>query len=165
MRSSLAERPSKGLERYRRKMILSEFDRRWAEIRLYQFCTETYALRQQSIDIFDYTDAICKLGDIDATTIKLIIRTMLSDTYYQASKREIILIGTLKGMSTVELGKYLNMTRQGVNKYVRTNLDTFTPLPRCTIDDDHEIIKFLQTLDKLKEIGTLGYGTTNESAV
>lgn len=142
-------------------MILSEYDRRWAEIRLYQFCIETYDLRQQSIDIFDYTDTICKLGDIDITTIKTIIRTMLSDTYYQASKREIILIGSVKGLTAVKLGKYLNMTRQGVNKYIKTNLDTFTPLPRCSIDDDHEIIKFLETLDKLKEIGTLGYGTTN----
>ena len=86
---------------------------------------------------------------------------MLSDTYYQASKREIILIGSVKGLTAVKLGKYLNMTRQGVNKYIKTNLDTFTPLPRCSIDDDHEIIKFLETLDKLKEIGTLGYGTTN----
>lgn len=142
-------------------MILSEFDRRWAEIRLYQYCTDTYALRKQSIDIMDYTDTICKFAEIDAHTIKTIIRTMLNDTYYQASKREIILIGTLKGLSTVELGKYLNMTRQGVSKYIKQNMDTFTPLPRCNVEDDHAIIKFLQTLDKLKDIGRLGYGTTD----
>ena len=146
-------------------MILSEYDRRWAEIRFYQYCIEMYEYRHQAIDILDYADMVCNLGDINSTTIKTLIRTMLNDTYYQATKREIILLGDIEGLSSVQIGNYLNMSRQGVNKYVRTHKELFSPLPRCSIDDDYEIVKFLNTLDRLKEIGTLGYGTTNEKAV
>ena len=142
-------------------MILSEYDRRWAEVRLYEFCRETYAIRHKSIDIMDLAGIICDLGDINATAIKTIIRTMMNDTYYQSSRREIILLGHIKGLSSSELGEYLNMTRQGVSKFVRTNLNTYTPLPRLSIDDDCIIMGFLDALDKLKAIGTLGYGTTN----
>ena len=142
-------------------MILSEYDRRWAEVRLYEFCRETYDLRNQSIDILDYAELICSFGDADASVIKTIIRTIIGDTYYKSSKREIILLGHLKGFSATYLGNYLNMTRQGIHKYIKTNLSTYTPLPRLSIADDYEIIKFLDTLDKLKNIGTLGYGTIN----
>lgn len=146
-------------------MILSEYDRRWAEVRFYQYCTEMYKYRHQSIDILDYADAICLLGDIDSTAIKTLIRTMLNDTYYQATKREIILLGEKEGLSTVQLGKYLGVSRQSISKYITTNKNLFTPLPRCSIDDDYLIIKFLNTLDKLKEIGNLGYGTTNKETI
>lgn len=146
-------------------MILSEYDRRWAEVRFYEFCKETYALRKRSIDILDYADMICNFGDLDAQSIKVIIRQMMSDTYYRASKREIILLGHMQGMSTVALGNYLEMTRQGISKYLKSNLDTFTPLPRCNIEDDHLIIKFLQTLEKIKTIGSLNNGTTNKEPV
>lgn len=142
-------------------MILSEYDRRWAEIRLYQYCVEIYKIRHQSIDIFDYTDLICGYCDLNKTEIKTLIQTMLSDTYYKASKREIILIGNVKGLSTVQLGNYLNMTRQGVSKYIKTNEATFTPLPRCNIEDDHKIIKFLDMLDQLRNVGSLGNGSIN----
>ena len=108
---------------------------------------------------------VCNFGDIDAQSIKVIIRLMMSDTYYRASKREIILLGHLQGVPTAQIGSYLEMTRQGVSKYIKCNIDTFTPLPRCNIEDDHLIIKFLQTLDKLKTIGSLGNGTTNKETV
>ena len=90
---------------------------------------------------------------------------MLNDTYYQATKREIILLGEIEGMSTVQIGKYLNMTRQGINKYIKTHKDLFSPLPRCSIDDDYEIIKFLNTLDRISTIGNLGHGTTDKEAI
>jgi hypothetical protein len=142
-------------------MILSEYDRRWAEIRLYQFCIEVYQVRHQSIDIFDYTDLICDFGNISKTDIKTLIQVFLSDPYYKASRREIIIIGDIKGLSTVQLGNYLNMTRQGISKYLKTNKDLFTPLPRCSVEDDRKIITFLNTLDKLRSIGSLGDGTFN----
>lgn len=148
----------KGIHTY---MILSEYDRRWAEIRLYQFCLDVYKIRNQSIDIFDCINMICDLGDINASLIKPIVQTMLSDTYYQASKREIILLANAKGLAANYIGKQIGMSRQGVTQYIERNKDTFTPLPRCSIDDDHLIIKFLQTLDKLRKLGSLGDGTTN----
>lgn len=146
-------------------MILSEYDRRWAEVRFYQYCTEMYEYRHQAIDILDYADMICKLGDVDSITIKTLIRTMLNDTYYQATKREIILLGEVEGLSTVQIGHYLNMTRQGISKYINTHKELFSPLPRCSIDDDYEIIKFLNTLDKIRDIGSLGNGTTDKKAI
>ena len=100
-------------------MILSEYDRRWAEIRLYHFCLDMYRIRNKSIDIMDMVNMVCEIGEI------------------------------------------LGMTRQGVSKYLNRNEEEFSPLPRLNIDDDRLIIKFLITLDKLKDVGQLGYGTFN----
>ena len=142
-------------------MILSEYDRRWAEIRLYQFCLDVYKWRQQSIDIFDCVDLICDLGGVDKSKLKPLIQSMLSDTYYQATKREIMMIGHAKGIAANKLAKYVDMTRQGVQQFLARNEGLFTPLPRCSLDNDYLIIDFLKTLDKLKELGKLGYGTTD----
>ena len=146
-------------------MILSEYDRRWAEVRFYEFCRETYAVNQKSIDILDYAELICSFGNIDAHSIKTIIRTMMNDTYYRASKREIILLAHIQKIPTTKIGKYLEMSRQGVNKYIRCNIDNFTPLPRCNIEDDTNIVKFLNTLDKIRTIGSLNNGTTDKEAI
>ena len=142
-------------------MILSEYDRRWAEVRFYQFCSETYQTRRKTIDIINYADAICDLGDADKKQIRKIIQTMLNDTYYQSTKRDVILLSHLKGLSSVQIAEYLDMTRQGVRKYINTNLELYTPLPRCGIDEDCEIVKFLQTLDRLNKVGSYGNGTIN----
>lgn len=142
-------------------MILSEYDRRWAEIRLYQYCVDLYKVRHQSIDIFDCVNMVCDFGNIDKNILKPLIQTMLGDTYYQASKREIILIGHAKGLSAYYIGKYIGMSRQGVTQYIERNKDLFTPMPRCSIDNDHIIVKFLQTLDNLRKIGSFGDGTIN----
>lgn len=146
-------------------MILSEYDRRWAEVRFYQFCIETYTVRHKTIDIINYAETICNLGDANWQTIRNTIQVMMNDTYYQASKRELILLADVKGLSTVQIGKYLNMTRQGVSKYINTHKELFTPLPRCGIDEDCELIKFLNTLDKFNPVGSYGNGTTNESTI
>lgn len=136
-------------------MILSEYDRRWAELRMYQFCAETYEIRHKSIDILNYADTICEIGNIDAKPIKTIIRTMLTDTYYQSSKRDIILCGYKRGISTSKLGDYLGMTRQGIRKYINANLDNYTPIPRCGIDEDHKIVEFLNILDRVSKVGKI----------
>ena len=146
-------------------MILSEYDRRWVEVRFYQFISETYELRHKSIDILTYADAICEIGSLDKQKIKQIIRTMISDTYYQSTKRELILLAHIKGLTTVQIANYIGITRQGVSKFIKSNLDNYTPLPRCGIDEDCEIIKFLQTLDSLQNIGRFGNGTTDESSI
>ena len=142
-------------------MILSEYDRRWAEIRLYTFCIKVYELRNKSIDIMDMVELVCSIGDIDQSKIKPIIQAMLSDTYYQATRREIILIGTAKGISANQLGKYLEISRQGVTQYIDRNKELFTPLPRCNIEDDYAIINFLKSLEKIIDTGKMGYGTIN----
>lgn len=146
-------------------MILSEYDRRWAEIRLYRYCTEVYNFRHQSIDIFECIDMICDFADVEKSDIKLIAQAFLSDTYYRASKREIIIIGHTLGVPITHIADYLGMTRQGVSKYLKLNKDTFIPLPRCNLEDDYKIVKFLQTLDKLRKLGSLGDGTINESPI
>ena len=142
-------------------MILSEYDRRWAEVRFYQFCTETYAARHKTIDIINYAETICNLGEANWKTIRNTIQVMMSDTYYQATKRELILLGNAEGLTTVQIGHYVNMTRQGVSKYINQHKELFTPLPRCGIDVDCEIVKFLKTLDQFHPIGSYGNGTIN----
>lgn len=142
-------------------MILSEYDRRWAEIRIYQYCLDVYKVRQRSMDIFDCVSMVCDFGEIDTHELKPLIQTMLNDTYYQPTKREIILIGHAKGYAANYLGKHVNMSRQGVTQFIDRNKELFTPLPRCSLDDDYLIIKFLSTLDTLRKLGSLGDGTIN----
>ena len=142
-------------------MILSEYDRRWAEIRIYQYCLDIYKVRQKSIYIFDCVNIICDFGEINPQELKPLIQTMLNDTYYQPTKREIILIGHAKGLAANYLSKHVGMTRQGVTQFIDRNKDLFTPLPRCSLDNDYLIVKFLSTLDKLRKLGSLGDGTTN----
>lgn len=142
-------------------MILSEHDRRWAEIRLYQFCTDVYQIRQKSMDIIDVVNLICDIYDIDAEKLKPIIRVMLSDTYYQSTKREIILLGTAMKIPANQIGSYLGMSRQGVAQYIERNKELFMPMPRCNIEDDHLIIDFMKAADDFKKIGKIGNGTTN----
>lgn len=142
-------------------MILSEYDRRWAEIRLYRYCLGIFSLRNRSIDIIDSIDHVCALGDMDATRIRPIVQNMMHDTYYQTSKREMILIGHAKGLQPTVLGKFVGMTRQGVDQYIKRNQELFTPIPRCNLEDDYSIIEFLKILDRITEVENLGYGTIN----
>lgn len=104
---------------------------------------------------------VCDFAELKSTEIKALAQVMLSDTYYKATRREIILIGDVKGMSANSISKYLNMSRQGVTKFIHTNKSRFTPLPRCSIEDDYKIIQFLKTLEKLRKLGSLGDGTIN----
>lgn len=136
-------------------MILSEHERRWAEIRFYQYCVNVYAIRHKTIDIVEYTETVCNLGDANSKTVKKLIGVMLNDTYYQSTRREIILLAHMHGYSDKRIAEELNMTKQGVNKYIHQNLKSFTPLPRCGIDEDTELVKFIETLDKLETIGRL----------
>lgn len=134
-------------------MILSEHTRRWAEVRLYQFCSDIYKSRNKTIDIIETADMIAKLGGADTNIIKNIINRMLNDTYFQATQRETILLAHLHNRRDVEIADYLQITRQGVHKFIKTNLESFTPIPRCDLKEDQEIIKFLNALDTLKGIG------------
>ena len=108
---------------------------------------------------------ICDMADINSNDIKVLAQAFLSDTYYKATRREIIIIGNTVGITSSQLGSYLDMTRQGVNKYLRTNKTTFTPIPRCNIEDDYKIVTFLKALDKFRQLGRLGDGAINESTV
>lgn len=134
-------------------MILSEHTRRWAEVRLYHFCQDTYNFRHKSIDIMEMAEAIAKYGGADVKTIKNVITRMLNDTYFQATERETILLAHLHNRRAVDIANYIGISRQSVHKFIRTNLETFTPIPRCEIREDQEIIKFLNALDSLKGIG------------
>lgn len=134
-------------------MILSEHTRRWAEVRLYQFCTGIYNYRNKTVDIYEVANTIALLGNADPNIIKKIINSMLNDTYYQATRRETILLAHLHSRKTSEIADYMEVSKQAINKYIRANLETFTPIPRCEIKEDQEIIKFLNALDSIKGIG------------
>ena len=136
-------------------MILSEYQRRWAEVRFYQYCVKVYEIRNKSIDIIEFTEAICNLGEANFKTMKKLIGVMLNDTYYQSTKRDLILLAHMHGKTDREISEIIGMSRQGVHKYIDTNLETYIPLPRCGIDEDTELVKFLETLDKIKNIGKL----------
>lgn len=142
-------------------MILSEHARRWAEVRLYQFCLDMYKIRNKSIDIIDFADLISGIGNINQKQIRYAIQKMLNDTYFQPTKRDIILLAHLNGFTGAQIAGYVGITRQGVNKYVRDNLEDYTPIPRFQIDEDNEIVKFIETLDKIELVGNIKHGSIN----
>ena len=94
--------------------------------------------------------------DIDADRIKPIVRVMLSDTYYQSSKREIILLGTSMKIPANQIAKYLNVSRQNIAQYIERNKELYLPQPRCNIEDDYLIFEFMEAVEKFKEIGKIG---------
>lgn len=134
-------------------MILSEHERRWVEVRFYHFMMDLYRVRNKSVDIVDVVECICVIGRLNLQLIKKVVNMMLSDQYYQPQKREIILLGHLHHIAHRDLGKYLGISRQSVFRYVQANLDTYTPIPRCDIDADIELDKFIKTWDKVRKAG------------
>lgn len=142
-------------------MILSEHERRWVEVQFHQYCADVYAVRNKSIDIIDFSESVCALGEANPKVIRNVIGRMLNDTYYQSTKRDIILLAHLHGKDNAYIGKLISMSRQGVSKYIKANLDGYTPLPRCGIDEDTEIYKFIKTLEKIKHLGAFTDGSVN----
>jgi hypothetical protein len=134
-------------------MILSEYQRRWDEIRLYYFIKDVFQMRKDTMDVVTAAEAICNLGDAKLSVIRQVITKILNDPYFIPYKTEIIILGHIQGVSDAKIAEIMGITRQGVYKHIKKNAEEYEPYPKCSIDESYEINKFLTTLNKLKNIG------------
>lgn len=134
-------------------MILSEHERRWHEVKLYHMVLDLYAIREKWIDVVDMIEAICLLGNVKTKTLKKVVNSMMNDPLNRPFKREIVLLAHLQGYSDGKIAKYVDMTRQGARKIINTQLNDYRPVPRFSVEDDYEIKNFLETFEKLRNVG------------
>lgn len=134
-------------------MILSEHERRWYEVKLYHTIIDIYEIRDKMIDVVDVIEAICALGNAKTGTLKRVVNNIVDSPYYRPFKREIVLLAHLQGYGAQAIADYTHMTRQAVYKIINKEMESYVPLPRFSVDEDYEIKKFLDTLDKLKKVG------------
>lgn len=139
-------------------MILYDHERRWAEVKFYRFLIDVFSIRQKTIDIIHYIDLVCDLYDISHQVIRKVINIMLSQDYYSLAKKDLIILSREHGLSGAAIGRYVGMTGQGVNKYIKAQGEDYTPAPHFYIEEDREIIKFLEALEKLKKLGQIEDG-------
>lgn len=144
-------------------MILSEYERRWVEVKFYHFMTDLYAIRNKTVDIIDVIEMVCQIGKLNTNLIKKVANGMLSDTYYQPNRREILLLGHLHKISNEDLGNYIGISRQNAWKYIKNNIDNYVPIPRCQPDTDAELEKFLKVWSKIRSAGL--YVNTDENTI
>ena len=134
-------------------MILTDFKRRWAEIRFYYFCYDIYKIKNNLVDVIYVIEAISQIGNFKISKIKTVAGKMLSDPYYMPLENEMIMAAHKNDYPMANIATYLNKTRQYIYKVVNRDKDKFAFIPKCDIDEDEQIVKFLGLLDTLKKAG------------
>lgn len=134
-------------------MILSEYTRRWYEVRFYYFCLDIYQHRHNILDIIYAIEAICQIGDVEVKDIKRLTTGMINDPYYKPNQIELVLLANMHGIKTKEIADYLGITKQAVNEYMRRHKPDFYPTPRYSLNEDIIFGKFLEQIDVIKKAG------------
>lgn len=134
-------------------MILTDFKRRWAEIRFYYFCYDIYKINKNMLDVVYVVEAISQVGEFKISLIKNIAGKMLSDPYYMPVENEMIMAAYKNEYSMSTLAKYLHKSRQYIYKVVNRDEEKFAFIPKCEINEDAQIVKFLDLLDIIKKAG------------
>lgn len=134
-------------------MILTDFKRRWAEIRFYYFCYDIYKIKKNMLDVVYVVEAISQIGTFKVSQIKTIAGKMLSDPYYMPVENEMIMAAYINEYPMANIAAYLHKTRQYVYKVVNRDKEKFAFIPKCDIDEDEQLVKFLDLLDLLKKAG------------
>ena len=78
---------------------------------------------------------------------------MLSDPYYMPVENEMIMAAYINEYPMANIAAYLHKTRQYVYKVVNRDKEKFAFIPKCDIDEDEQLVKFLDLLDLLKKAG------------
>lgn len=134
-------------------MILTDFKRRWAEIRFYYFCYDIYKIKKNMLDVVYVIEAISQIGTFKVSQIKTIAGKMLSDPYYMPVENEMIMAAYINEYSMSAIAKYLHKSRQTIYDAIKRCENKFAFIPKCDIDEDEQLVKFLDLLDLLKKAG------------
>ena len=105
------------------------------------------------MDVIYVIEAISQIGNFKISKIKTVAGKMLSDPYYMPLENEMIMAAHKNDYPMANIATYLNKTRQYIYKVVNRDKDKFAFIPKCDIDEDEQIVKFLGLLDTLKKAG------------
>lgn len=134
-------------------MILNDLTRRWYEVKFYYYCLDVYHIRKDMLDVMGIIEAIAQIGKINTITMKQLAGKMISDPYYLPLKDELILLCAIQNYTQKEIAKLTGKSQQTISYIIRTKKDIYTPFPRFGIDEDNEIVKFLDLVDIFKKVG------------
>ena len=134
-------------------MILTDFHRRWAEIRFYYFCFDVYKIKKNLLDVVYLVESISQLGNCKVSLLKTVAGKMLSDPYYMPVENEMILAAYKNNYPIADIASYLNKSRQAIYKIVKRDDEKFAFIPKCDIYEDEQLVKFLELLDTFKKAG------------
>ena len=134
-------------------MILTDFHRRWAEIRFYYFCYDIYKIKKDLLDVVYLVESISEIGRCKTSVIKTVAGKMLSDPYYMPLENEMILAAHKNDYPLQAIATYLEKPRQNIYRIVNRDKNKFAFIPKCGIDEDEQLVKFLEILDTFKKAG------------
>lgn len=134
-------------------MILSEYQRRWYEIRFFSLCQDLYHIRKSMVDVMYAIETISQISDINVKQIKVLAGKLTGDPYYQPTNIEICCLGKVNGYSLSEIGKIIKKSKRAVQYTIETYQNEYAPYPRLAVSDDTEIYKFMQIVDMFKKAG------------
>ena len=134
-------------------MILNDLTRRWYEVKFYYYCLDVYHIRKDMLDVMGIIEAIAQIGKFNTIAIKQLAGKMISDPYYLPLKDELVLLCAIQNYTQKEIAKLTGRSQQSISYIIRTKKDIYTPYPRFDIDEDNEIVKFMDLLDVFKKVG------------
>ena len=134
-------------------MILNDLTRRWYEVKFYYYCLDVYHIRKDMLDVMGIVEAIAQIGKFNTITIKQLAGKMISDPYYLPLKDELILLCAIQNYTQKEIAKLTGKSQQTISRIIKTKAKIYTPFPRFDIDEDNEIVKFLDLVDIFKKVG------------
>ena len=134
-------------------MILTDEKRRWAEIRFYILCYDIFQQRKDMMDVIYFIEAMAQLGTFKQQQVKNASGKILGDPYYMPIKDEVIVHAVKNGINQRTLAKKLDVGQPKISKTYNTKKNLYTTAPRLDINEDSEIIKFMNLVDIFKKAG------------
>ena len=134
-------------------MILTDEKRCWAEIRFYILCYDIFQQRKDMMDVIYFIEAIAQLGTFKQQQVKNASGKLLSDPYYMPLRDEVIVHAVENGITQRVLAKRFKATQPQISRIYNKKKELYTSRPKLDIDEDNEIIKFLDLVDIFKKAG------------
>jgi hypothetical protein len=135
-------------------MILTDEKRRWIEIRFFYFCYDVYQLNHDMIDVINTIELMNSLGDFDLKLVKKASGKVLGMQSNLPTKEEIICLAVKNGIKQRALCKTLEMKPSTVSVIANTKSEIYEYCPpRLDIDEDTNILKFLDIWENFQKVG------------
>lgn len=135
-------------------MILSEQQRRWAEIRFYYFCLDVYHIRNNMIDVILMIEVISQIAELDFHMLKGIAGKILGDPTYLPHRDEAVSLAYAMGLSKLEIHNQFNVSRSTIDTILKSERNRIhVPYPQFELKEDEVLYKFTNVFQKIKEAG------------
>ena len=105
------------------------------------------------LDVVYAVETISQIGTFKVSMLKTIAGKMLSDPYYMPVENEMIMAAYTNEYSLAAIAKYLHKSRQYIYNVIHRCENKFAFIPKCEINEDEQLVKFLDLLDIFKKAG------------